>query len=54
MALFQVKPVGESFERSGYAATRAFYRSCGFLPLEEMTGISWGGPPLIMVKSLRP
>lgn len=52
VSLFQVKTVGESFEHSGYAETRAFYRSCGFLPLEEITGISWDGPTVIMVKSL--
>lgn len=52
VALFQVKTVGESFEDASYAQTRAFYRSCGFLPLEEMTGISWSGPTVIMVKFL--
>lgn len=54
VSLLQVKTVGESFEHTGYAETRAFYRSCGFLPLEEMTGIGWDGPTVIMAKSLRP
>jgi len=42
----------ESVEEAGYAETRAFYRSCGFQPLEERTGISWDGPTVIMVKAL--
>lgn len=54
VSLCQVKTVGPSFEDPGYAETRAFYRSCGFQPLEEMTGISWSGPTVIMVKPLRP
>lgn len=54
VSLLQVKTVGASFDNSGYAETRAFYRSCGFLPLEEMTGIGWDGPTVIMAKSLRP
>jgi GNAT superfamily N-acetyltransferase len=53
VSLLQVKTVGESFEHAGYAETRAFYRSCGFQPLEEMTGLGWDGPTVIMVKSLR-
>lgn len=54
VSLFQVKTVGASLEHAGYAETRAFYRSCGFLPLEEMIGITWDGPTVIMVKSLQP
>lgn len=54
VSLFQVKTVGESFADPNYAETRAFYRSSGFLPLEEMTGVSWDGPTLIMAKSLKP
>lgn len=50
--IFQVKTVGESFEDAGYAATRAFYRSLGFLPLEEIRNIGWDGPTLVLVKSL--
>lgn len=54
VTLFQVKTVGESFADPGYAETRAFYRSCGFLPLEEMADIGWDGPTLIMAKALWP
>lgn len=50
--VFQVKTVGESFEDEGYAATRAFYRSRGFVPLEEIHNIGWDGPTLILVKVL--
>lgn len=50
--LLHVKTVGDTYEHAGYAETRAFYRSCGFLPLEEMTGITWDGPTVIMVKPL--
>ena len=53
VSLLQVKTVGESYEHAGCAETRAFYRSCGFLPLEELVGIDWDGPTVIMVKSLR-
>ncbi|SDT39500.1 GNAT family N-acetyltransferase [Microlunatus soli] len=53
VSLFQVKTVGASFDHAGYAETRAFYRSRGFLALEEMNGISWDGPTVIMVKPLR-
>ena len=49
----QVKTVGESFEHDGYTATRGFYRACGFVPLEELNGIGWDGPTVIMIKSLR-
>lgn len=52
VSLFQVKTVGQSFEDPGYTETRAFYRSCGFQPLEEMTDIGWSGPMVIMVKPL--
>ena len=50
--LLQVKTVGPSFADEGYAATRAFYRARGFLPLEEISGLDWDGPTLIMVKLL--
>ena len=50
--LLQVKTVGPSFADEGYAATRAFYQSRGFLPLEEISGLDWDGPTLIMVKLL--
>ena len=50
--LLEVKTVGASFEDEGYAATRAFYEARGFLPLEEIDGLDWEGPTLIMVKLL--
>jgi GNAT superfamily N-acetyltransferase len=50
--LMMVKTVGPSHEHLGYAATRAFYRATGFLPLEEIEGLDWGGPTVIMVKPL--
>jgi hypothetical protein len=49
-----VKTLGEAHPDQGYAGTREFYRSVGFLPLEE-TGDLWPGTPcLIMVRWLRP
>ena len=50
--LLQVRTVGPSFEDEGYAQTRAFYRTLGFLPVQEFTGIDWDGPTLILVKVL--
>ncbi len=51
--LLQVKTFGPSGESVEYERTRAFYRACGYLPLEERTDI-WGveNPCLISVKSL--
>jgi GNAT superfamily N-acetyltransferase len=50
--MLQVKTLGATHPDPGYALTRAFYRSVGFLPLEE-TGELWpGNPCLIMVKQL--
>ncbi len=51
--LLQVKTLGPSHPDSGYALTRRFYSSMGFLPLEETTDL-WGpeNPCLIMAKSL--
>ncbi len=50
--VLQVKTLGATRPDSGYALTRVFYRSIGFLPLEE-TGDLWSGNPcLIMVKQL--
>lgn len=51
--VLQVKTVGASFADEGYAATRAFYEARGFLPLQEVDGLDWDGPTLIMVKMLR-
>ncbi|HHU08702.1 MAG TPA: GNAT family N-acetyltransferase [Intrasporangiaceae bacterium] len=50
--LLEVKTVGPSYADAGYAATRAFYLARGFLPLEEVDGLDWDGPTLIMVKCL--
>jgi GNAT superfamily N-acetyltransferase len=51
--LLQVKTFGPSGVSKEYERTRAFYRACGFLPLEERTDI-WepGNPCLISVKPL--
>ena len=51
--LLQVKTFGPSGESVEYERTRAFYRACGYLPLEERTDI-WapGNPCLFMVKPL--
>lgn len=50
--LLEVKTLGASHPDEGYALTRRFYESVGFLPLEE-TGL-WGEdtPCLIMVKPI--
>ncbi len=50
--ILQVKTTGESFEHEGYAQTRAFYRSRGFVPVEEIRGLVWEGPTLLLVKAL--
>jgi GNAT superfamily N-acetyltransferase len=49
----QVKTLGPSHPDLNYAATRAFYQSLGFRPLEETTAF-WGEeqPCLLMVKKL--
>lgn len=52
-AMLTVHTVGPSFEHAGYAATRAFYRALGFIPLEEHEGLDWSGPTLILVRPLR-
>jgi GNAT superfamily N-acetyltransferase len=51
--LLQVKTFGPSGESVEYERTRAFYRACGYLPLEERTD-TWGpeNPCLISVKPL--
>jgi GNAT superfamily N-acetyltransferase len=52
--LISVKTLGPSHADAGYAATRRFYRACGFLPVEELEGV-WDeqNPCLLMVKPLR-
>jgi ribosomal protein S18 acetylase RimI-like enzyme len=52
--LLSVHTVGPSFESEPYAATRAFYRSAGFHPLEEHDGLDWSGPTLILMRMLEP
>jgi GNAT superfamily N-acetyltransferase len=49
----QVKTLGPSHPDEGYARTREFYLSMGFVPLEETTAM-WGpeNPCLILVKSI--
>jgi ribosomal protein S18 acetylase RimI-like enzyme len=49
--LLQVKTLGPSHPDAGYARTRQFYMSLGFIPVEELTGL-WGpgNPCLIMIK----
>jgi GNAT superfamily N-acetyltransferase len=51
-SLLQVRTVGPSYEDDGYAATRAFYERCGFVPLQEFDNLEWDGPTLILVKVL--
>lgn len=50
--LLQVKTLGASHPDAGYALTRRFYESVGFLPLEETD--LWGpdNPCLFMVRPL--
>ncbi|HEX5404939.1 MAG TPA: GNAT family N-acetyltransferase [Pseudonocardiaceae bacterium] len=50
--LLEVKTLGPSHPDEGYAKTRAFYRSVGFLPLEEFHDLWPGNPALILVKPL--
>ena len=51
--ILQVKTLGASRENSNYAATRAFYRKVGFVPLEEFPDLwSEANPCLILVKTL--
>ncbi|MEV4074204.1 GNAT family N-acetyltransferase [Nonomuraea fuscirosea] len=50
--MLHVKTLGAAHPDRGYAHTRAFYHSVGFLPLEE-TGDLWPGTPcLIMARWL--
>ncbi len=51
--LLQVKTLGPSHPSAEYAATRSFYQSLNFIPIEETTAI-WGpaNPCLILVKAL--
>lgn len=51
--LLQVKTLADTHSSPEYAATRAFYRSMGFLPLAVLPGL-WGpaNPCLLMVRPL--
>lgn len=53
--MLTVKTLGPSANYQPYEDTRAFYRACGFLALEETTAI-WGpeNPCLIMAKYIKP
>lgn len=50
--LLSVHTVGPSYEDEAYAATRAFYRRVGFVPVQEFEGLDWEGPTLLMVRAL--
>ncbi len=50
--LLSVKTLGPSHPDAGYAATREFYRACGFLPVEELHGLWPENPCLVLVKHL--
>lgn len=55
IGFLQVKTLSPRAADEGYAATRAFYFSCGFRPLEEMPEL-WGPdqPALQMIKTVPP
>ena len=50
---YQVKTLSDSHPHEGYAKTRKFYQSCGFVPIEEFKTL-WGeaNPALLMMKNL--
>lgn len=48
----QVKTLGPSRESRGYAATRRFYESRGFVALEEFPDFWPGNPCLLLVKRI--
>ena len=50
--LSQVKTLGPSDPDPGYALTRQFYASLGYVPLEEMLDLWPDTPALLMVKAL--
>ncbi len=52
MRLLEVKTLGPSDPDPGYARTRHFYETRGFLPLEETDVWGEGTPGLFMVKPL--
>lgn len=52
VSLLQVKTLGPARPNASYDLTRQFYRSLGFLPLEEIHELWPGNPCLVMVKPL--
>ena len=48
----QVKTLGPSFPDEGYARTRAFYVTRGFVPLEELHDLWDENPCLLLVKRI--
>jgi len=50
--LLEVKTLGAAHPDPGYALTRHFYESVGFLPVEEFEDLWPGTPCLLMVKPL--
>jgi GNAT superfamily N-acetyltransferase len=50
--LLEVHTAGPSHEDDGYARTREFYLALGFVAVNELQGIDWNGPTLILVRPL--
>lgn len=50
--LLSVKTLGPSASDPGFDQTRAFYRACGFHPVEEFPDLWADSPCLLMVKAL--
>ncbi|MFI2489701.1 GNAT family N-acetyltransferase [Promicromonospora kroppenstedtii] len=50
--LLSVKTLGPSAYDPGFDQTRAFYRACGFHPVEEFPDLWADDPCLLMVKAL--
>ncbi|MFZ2016337.1 MAG: GNAT family N-acetyltransferase [Nocardioides sp.] len=50
--VLEVHTVGPSYEDAGYAQTREFYLATGFVAMNELPGIDWSGPTLILVRPL--
>ena len=50
--LLEVKTLGSAHPDPGYALTRLFYESVGFLPVEEFEEFWPGTPCLLMIKPL--
>ena len=50
--MMSVRTVEPSFDSEPYAQTRSFYKSVGFVPLEEHNDLDWAGSTLILVRPL--